>query len=163
MKIEDKIRTARTLYDQWSGRLRADPAIRGRLKELAELSRASGRMSVEAGVSEACRRCDEQEGGSCCGAGIENRYTPEMLLINLLLGASLPASRFSDKSCWFLGEGGCVLAARDILCINYLCTRLRKEIPREDLLRLQEANGREMEVLFVLHDGIKRRGLNRGE
>ncbi len=156
MKIEEKIRIAQAMYRDRGEKLKNAPAISGRLEELAECAKESGRMSVESGVSAACRRCDEREGGSCCGAGIENRYTPEMLLINLLLGVDLPDSRPSEKSCWFLGECGCLLAARDVLCINYLCTRLQREIPMENLIRLQETNGREMEVLFALHDRLKR-------
>lgn len=156
MKIEEKIRIAQAMYRDRGEELKNAPAVSGRLEELAECAKESGRMSVASGVSEACRRCDEMEGGSCCGAGIENRYTPEMLLINLLLGVDLPDSRHSEKSCWFLGERGCLLAARDVLCINYLCTRLQREIPMENLIRLQETNGREMEVLFALHDRLKR-------
>jgi hypothetical protein len=45
--------------------------------------------------------------------------------------------------------------ARDILCVNYLCARLQKIIPREKLFQLQEANGSEMELLFILHDRIR--------
>ncbi len=154
--IELKIKTARDLYEKWGSSIEADTLLAGMLRDLAACSKASGIASIHKGVSGACRQCDEEEGGSCCGAGIENRYTPELLLMNLLLGVDLPDMRHSAKSCYFLGESGCSLSARDVLCINYLCTRLQKEMPLEDLIELQETNGREMETLFLLHDRIRR-------
>ena len=135
----------------------SDPLISSRLRELSAKTEASRTASLESGVADACRRCDESEGGSCCGAGIEDRYTPELLLINLMLGAELPESRHTKKSCYFLQSRGCILPVRDILCINYLCSRLQREIPRGNLLGLQEATGREMEAIFVLHNTIRNR------
>ena len=72
-----------------------------------------------------------------------------------MLGVTLPELRNSEKSCHFWGERGCVLTARDILCVNYLCSRLQKTIYPEKLLQLQEANGLEMELLFILHNRIR--------
>ncbi len=154
--IGEKIAIARDMHAKWGSALRADAALSGMLAELAAQAEASAGMCVSSGVAETCGRCDRVEGGSCCGAGIENRYTPEMLLINLLLGATLPVARRAPGSCYFLGAGGCVLPARDVLCINYLCARLQREIAREKLFRLQEANGREMDALFVLHDSVRK-------
>ena len=155
MKIIENIRTARDLCLKWGAELKSDPSILSRLRELTARTEASRLASLQSGVSDACRRCDEDDGGSCCGAGIENRYTPELLLINLLLGAELPESRYSEKSCHFLHNRGCILPVRDILCINYLCSRLQKEIPQRNILSLQDATGREMEAVFVLHDTIR--------
>lgn len=157
MNISRKIEIARELYAQWAGPLLEDPVISKGLKDLSAKMESSRRASDEAGVSEICRRCDEEEGGSCCGAGIEDRYTPEMLLLNLLLGISLPRTRGSANSCYFLGAGGCLLAARDILCINYLCARLCNALTEKGLKGLQEATGFEMETVFVLHDRIRNR------
>lgn len=155
MNIIDKINTARELLRTWSDALHAEPSISDRLKELKNKADASSRMAVHSGVADACRRCDQEEGGSCCGAGIENRYTPELLLINLMLGADLPDSKLMKGSCFFLGTRGCTLPARDILCINYLCTRLQKEIPSEELHHLQSITGEEMDFLFRLHNDIR--------
>ncbi len=155
MNIEEKIRIARDLQENWSTVLLASAAVSSQLSELKTAVSASSKSSVESGLTETCGSCDKDEGGSCCGAGIENRYTSEMLLINLLLGADLPESRRSDNSCYFLGDQGCLLSARDIICVNYLCARLQKEIPCNQLLRLQEVTGREMETLFRLHNTIK--------
>jgi hypothetical protein len=155
LKIAEKIKTARDLYDKWSAELTSDHLISSQLRELSARTEASRLASLRSGVAEACRRCDENEGGSCCGAGIENRYTPEMLLINLILEADLPESRSSEKNCYFLHSRGCVLPARDILCINYLCSRLQREIPHQAILSLQDTTGREMEAVFILHNTIR--------
>ncbi|MFZ2445744.1 MAG: hypothetical protein WAW37_05265 [Syntrophobacteraceae bacterium] len=157
MKINEKIKIARDLHTAWAEALRTDPAVSHGIEELCALARESGRASARTGISEVCRRCDEDEGGSCCGAGIEDRYTPELILMNLLLGVEIPDARHSEKSCHFLGARGCILAARDIICINYLCARVRDEIGEQSLLLLQEATGREMEALFVLHDTIRKK------
>jgi len=154
-RINQKIAIARDLYDRWAEALRTDSTVAAQLRELSARLEDSNSFSLRSGVSQACMLCDRDEGGSCCGAGIEDRYTPELLLINLLLGATLPESRLWADSCHFLGERGCILFARDILCVNYLCAKLKKTISAEDLLRLQEVNGSEMELLFLLHDRIR--------
>jgi hypothetical protein len=153
--ILEKIRIARELFAGFGEVLRADVSLCEQLRELRLRAEESGQAAVRSGVADSCRRCDEEEGGSCCGAGIENRYTPELLLMNILLGADLPESRYFENSCWFLGDRGCILTAREILCINYLCMRLQKELGPESLRQFQETIGSEMEAIFVLHDKIR--------
>ncbi len=153
--IDEKITIAKGLYAGWGEALRCDSAISAQLRELWARVEASGNFRHGSGVARACRLCDREEGGSCCGAGIEDRYSPELLLINLLLGVTLPESRNYAKSCYFLGERGCILPAREILCVNYLCASLQEIIPPEKLLQLQEVNGSEMELLFLLHNRIR--------
>jgi len=155
IRIDEKITIAKYMFGRWSDALRADSGISGQLQELAAAIEASAGASFRSGIAQVCKRCEQEEGGSCCGAGIEDRYTPELLVINLLLGVTPPESRHSAKSCHFLRERGCILRARDIICVNYLCARLQKIIPPEKLFQLQEANGSEMELLFLLHNRIR--------
>ncbi len=152
--INEKIAIAKNLYCRWGEVLRTDSAISAQLKELSARVEASSKFCILSGVARACGSCDLEEGGSCCGAGFEDRYSPELLLINLLLGVTLPELRNSANSCHFAGEGGCVLPVREILCVNYLCARLQKIIPPQKLFQLQEATGSEMELLFLLHNRI---------
>ena len=106
-------------------------------------------------VSE-CKSCEE-EGGSCCGSGIENKYDAVLLLINLLLGCSLENNEPVGNSCYFLGKNGCMLTARHVLCVNYICDKLQKKLNREELLALQTCAGEELDTLFILHESIKKK------
>jgi hypothetical protein len=155
MTISEKIRIAQELFNAWGDHLRREAKIRGLLDALHEKATLSRKVSEEVGLFAACKRCDEEEGGSCCGAGIEDRYSPHLLLINLLLGKILPAERRFADSCHFLGTDGCELSARDILCINYLCAGVQKSLAHEDLIRLQTATGEEMDTVFLLHEAVK--------
>ena len=156
MTIDEKIKIAEDLFRAWGGEIAGDAKLRGLLEALHEKVSASGKVSLDLGIFAVCKRCDEEEGGSCCGAGIENRYSPHLLLINLLLGGSLPAGRRFANSCYFLGSDGCGLMARHILCINYLCSRIQRWLAHEELVKLQAVTGEEMETVFLLHEAVKR-------
>jgi hypothetical protein len=155
MTINEKINAAQDLFKAWGRDLLEDAKLRSLIEALHQRASASGKANLELGVFAACKHCDEEEGGSCCGAGIENRYSPHLLLINLLLGGNLPVERSYPDGCYFLGRDGCALMARDILCINYLCARIQKLLPHNDLLNLQAATGDEMETVFLLHEAVK--------
>lgn len=156
LTIQAKIRQAKELFETWGHSLEGDPAI-GRLsRSLEQKAAASGKVMYEVGVIDMCRHCDEEEGGSCCGAGIEDRYNSGLLLLNLLWGVSLPEVRYASNSCYFLGRSGCTLKVRHILCINYLCLTIQRTLPHNDLIRLQTVTGEEMDTIFLLHEAVKR-------
>jgi hypothetical protein len=113
------------------------------------------------GVLEVCTDCAINGGGSCCGAGIENRFDGTLLLINLLMGARLPKKRPDVSSCFFLGENGCTIPARHTICINYICKRLKRKIGEENLKTLGEMIIQESDASFLLEDAIKRRLLQK--
>ncbi len=154
--IEEKIAWAVEYYRQRGDRLRKDPRIDRLLTELQSALTASHQSMDKAGVVAACRDCEQLAGGSCCGAGIEDRYDPITLLINLLLGAQLPMSRQATDSCLFLGTEGCQLPARDVICVNYLCREVSAVIDPKRLTNLRAAEGRELETLFALHQYLHR-------
>jgi hypothetical protein len=117
---------------------------------------AASRLEMaQTGIAEICRRCDQEEGGSCCGAGIENRYDGWLLLINLLLGVVLPCERGRPDACYFWGDHGCFLMARHILCINYLCKNVTDRSDSKRIAALREKEGAEVNALFILHERIK--------
>jgi len=155
MTSNENMKVAQCLFARWGKELLADSRIHGLLEALREKVAASGRVARELGLVAACKHCEEEEGGSCCGAGIENRYTPHLLLINLLLGRTLPPDRRLSDSCYFLGTDGCTLTARHILCINYRCPILQRSLTHENLVRLQATTGEEMETVFRLHEAVK--------
>jgi len=156
LTIEEKIALARDLLDAWEAELRAPGPARDSLERLRACIEASREVMAGIGVVDECRRCEEVEGGSCCGSGIENRYSEVLLLINLLLGVPLSEGAGRPRSCYFLGERGCTLLARHVLCVNYLCARLRQRLTRAQLSRLQDASGEELETEFRLYETIKR-------
>jgi len=152
-----RIEEALQLQAAWAPVFGRDERIGALLREMKEAAAASSRIVARVGVSEVCTRCDREEGGSCCGAGIELRYSAVLLLINLLLGTRPPTRRQFSDGCFFLGEHGCTLSARHVLCVNYLCSRIQRMLSAEELGRLQETTGREMDVLFALHETLKKK------
>ncbi|GLI35367.1 hypothetical protein [Desulforhabdus amnigena] len=156
LPIEEKIRYARELFDRGGETLLREPSVTKLLAILDRNIAASQEAMVRFGIVDACRHCEEEEGGSCCGAGIENRYNPILLLMNLLMSRDLPEKRQWENSCFFLGENGCRLKARHILCINYLCLRVQKMLPPNDLIALQTITGEEMDTIFLLHETVKK-------
>jgi hypothetical protein len=154
--LGERIIRAHTLFAAWAPELAAEPTVGMFLRRLRIRIEASKRVMAEVGIVAECRRCEEEEGGSCCGAGIENRYDVELLLINLLLGVPLAERAQHPKSCRFLGKRGCTLIARHVLCVSYLCAKLRDKLSPVQLSLLQDSSGEELETEFILHEAIKR-------
>ena len=154
--IYEKIEQAQDLFENCGDSLRENPSIRTLLNKLQECIENTKDSMFKLGVVAECKHCEEQEGGSCCGTGIENKYDVELLLVNLLLEASLRDQQPSQNSCYFLGEKGCKLTARHVLCVNYMCQQLQKKLAREQLILLQTCAGEELDTLFILHEAIKK-------
>jgi len=156
LSIQEKIEEARALYDAWADRLRRDGRIRDLLVRLEENISASMQAMRALRVVQACKWCEEQEGGSCCGAGIENRYDPLQILINLLLNVSLPDRQKYLDSCYFLETDGCSLKARHVLCVNYLCKKIEESLSSDELETLQTIVGEELDTGFALHEAVRK-------
>jgi len=163
MVVQEKMLAARALFAQWGPAWRTDGRIRALVEELRGAIQASREAMEAAGIFDLCRQCEEEEGGSCCGAGIEDRYDPVLLAVNLLLGSPLPEEPEVSDGCFFLGEHGCRLTARHVLCVNYLCLKIQERLPLAAIVRVQDVTGREMESLFLLEDELKRRLRGIGE
>jgi hypothetical protein len=138
----------------YGARLREDDVVDRLLAELRVHVAASKEAMVAAGLVEACRACEEQEGGACCGRGVEDHYDGVLLLINLLLGAVLEKERRDEESCLFLGSTGCRLPARDHICVNYLCVKVSERISPPALAEMRKRQGRELHTLFLLTDHV---------
>ena len=107
--ILDRIEWAEQCYDVLGSQFIGDEKIRNLLTLYKNAIMSSSREMVKTGLVEKCRDCEERDGGSCCGKGLENHYSGVMLLINLLLGRKLGKERYDAKGCLFLGENGCNL------------------------------------------------------
>ena len=132
-----------------------DRGVGDLLKRLYAAIEKSRQAMVAAGIADECRQCERHEGGSCCGAGLENKYTGTLLLINLLLGIKIPSKRTDPSNCYFLGNEGCRLLARHVICVNYLCRKITDRIDPKGTALLREAEGRELDLLFRLNEHIK--------
>lgn len=153
--VEEKIAWAKNCCRKNGADLLRDEEVGILLKSLKEAIRASRREMAQTGIIEYCRLCDSKDGGACCGAGLENRYTGILLLINLLLGHQFPSKRRDPSSCFFLGEEGCHLLSRQVICINYLCKKITDQINPQMLAPLREKEGMELDLVFHLSERIK--------
>ena len=153
--IEEKIRWAEESYRHVADNLHEDEEIKALLLKFKEAVRESHEEMSVVGLDDECRECEEKEGGSCCGAGLENRYSGTLLLANLMLDRILPKYRNDPKGCFFLGDQGCTLLARHVICVNYICKKLLDRIDPKDLSVLREKEGVELDLLFTLHEKIK--------
>jgi hypothetical protein len=143
--IEEKIAWAEHRYESFSGPLIQDKPIVDYLTRIEDAIQASHKEMGETGILDICRDCENNEGGSCCGAGLEN----------LLLDVRLPQKRHDKESCFFLGEGGCLLKVRHVICVNYLCKKITDQINPHKLNALREKEGIELDILFLLNERLK--------
>lgn len=103
-----------------------------------------------------CTDCAVNDGGSCCGKGIEDHFDVPLLLINRLMGVTLPTQRWNEHGCWFLGPRGCLVKARHTLCVNYICKRLHASLSHEAIIALGQATVDETDAGFRLEEAIKK-------
>ena len=154
--IQERYAWAHAQYRAHGARLGEDDAVARLLAELRAQVADSRESMVSAGLVDACRTCEEQEGGSCCGRGMEDHYDGVLLLVNLLLGAVIEEEWRDGESCLFLGSAGCRLPARDHICVNYLCVKVGDRISPPALAEMRRLQGRELHTLFALTDHLTR-------
>jgi hypothetical protein len=154
LSIEARCAWALEQLRLYGARLREDEVVDRLLGELRAFVAASRESMIAAGLVEACRACEEEEGGSCCGCGMEDHYDGVLLLINLLLGVIIEPERRDEQSCPFLGSAGCRLAARDHVCVNYLCVKVSEFLLPSAVAEMRRCQGRELNTLFLLSDHV---------
>jgi hypothetical protein len=135
-KLRHEINTAKALFEHLGPALRRQPEWRRLLTSYRRAIDETQALMHRQGVAAACTVCATEGPGSCCFEGIETGYDRILLLINLLMGCSLPDSREAPESCFFVGEQGCRLRGRYYYCLHYLCPALQTSLgsdPREQL------------------------------
>jgi hypothetical protein len=155
--ISKKIGLAYDLQSRYNQTLLQDEKIKTLLLQLNKSIEATWKEMEFIGVVKECTDCALNGGGSCCGAGMEKNYDSVLLFINLMLGKTLPSEGYDSHSCYFLSGQGCVLRARQVICVNYLCQRISKNIQQDKLIRLQKIAGEELNTLFILQEYIKKK------
>ncbi|MBW1901510.1 MAG: hypothetical protein JRJ20_07725 [Deltaproteobacteria bacterium] len=154
--IEEKIAWAEACYQNSGRQLLEDKTVADLLGRMKRAIHASHAEMKKTGIIALCEECEQEEGGSCCGAGMENRYDGRLILINLLLDVNIPRTRRDSKSCYFLSEKGCLLKARHVICINYICRKITDRIDPKKINALREKEGEEVNLLFLLHEHAKK-------
>jgi hypothetical protein len=154
--IEERIAWAEHCCARLKDTLLGDPEVSSLLEGLRVAIRDSRSRMAGLGIGDLCKACEEDEGGSCCGAGLEEHYSGTLLLINLLLGVKIPTRKGDPESCFFLSATGCQLLARHVICVNYLCPKIEARIPAGEIACLRQMEGVELDLLFVLHERVKR-------
>lgn len=152
--IRDKISWAEDRFDRYRIRLLNDPVVAGLLDQIRSAVSAADEIRAAAGIVRMCAECETREGGSCCGVGLEDKYDARLLLINLLLGVDLPRRREDPYSCWFLSRRGCLLGARHVICVNYICEKIEKGVEAGRMREIREKEGAELAGIFRLHQRV---------
>jgi hypothetical protein len=154
--VEAKTAWANDCFDRERSRLLEDQSLAELLQGLKNAIGRSRQHMLRTGIVDLCRDCEEKEGGSCCGAGLEKHYSGILLLMNRLLGVTLPQQRKERSSCFFLSSTGCRLLTRHVLCINYVCNKITSRIKPDQLTALREAEGEEILLLFQVNEKLKK-------
>jgi len=149
------------LYQKFGKALLQDEILKA-LLALYTLCIENTRTKMDAtGVISECTDCAISGEGTCCGQRTGYKCDRLLLLINLLLGKTLPVIVQGSGRCYFLTEQGCSLRARPVICVNFLCERLMQNIKHEKLISLQQIAGREMDTLFLIEEYLKKKELFR--
>ncbi|HID97892.1 MAG TPA: hypothetical protein EYP57_06870 [Thermodesulfobacteriaceae bacterium] len=153
--ILEKIRLARLLFEAYGEELQGDRNVSSLIASYRSAIRETWEQMDKSGVIEHCTDCAVRDGGSCCGKGIEDRFDTALILINLLMGSRIPDSREDDAGCWFLGREGCLIVAREVICVNYICKKLYRKISWPDMQVLQAKIMQETDAAFMLDATVK--------
>lgn len=154
MDVVERIERAKRLFETYGEHLLRDEELSSLLRELSDAIEDTRDFMRRIGLTEICRRC-AFEIGSCCKRWVEDEYDEIILLINLLMGVELPKKRYRENLCFFCGENGCRLKAREVICVNFLCDRAKEGIGFENEVELQRIEGRELELCFRAREKVR--------
>ena len=153
-KVFNAIHKAEEICLIYGEQLLQDPIIAILIEKYKKAIDATGNLFKKIGVIDACHICAQKNHGSCCFEGMENNYTPVLLLINMLMGVELPHKREHQSHCFFVGSGGCKLMARYHFCVNYFCPDLEKAMGKDKLNSLLTVVGEEIFAGWELEKSI---------
>lgn len=155
--IQQKIGLAYALFSDLREAFVSSARVNRLLHRLRADLDTSWQAMADFGIVAVCSNCDATSPqGSCCTCGIEEKYDVALLLVNLLLGVSLPQRHARLESCYFLGPRGCKLRARHMLCVDYLCPELHGELGQNVIAKIQTLMAGEVETTFLLCEEMKR-------
>lgn len=154
--MEHKLLWANRLYELSGPAILQVPAMASLVAAYDDAIARTWSAMWSLGVVSHCTDCAINDGGSCCGKGIEDHFDMPLLLINRLMGVELPVRRWDEHGCWFLGPQGCLIKARHTLCVNYICKRLQSSLSHEAVIALGQATVNETDAGFRLEEAVKK-------
>lgn len=154
--LELKLLWANRVYELSGEAILRAPAIKSLVAAYEDAIARTWSAMRSMNVVSHCTDCALNDGGSCCGKGIEDHFDIPLLLINRLMGVELPVRRWNEHGCWFLGPRGCLIKARHTICVNYICKRLQSSLSQEAVIALSQAMVNETDAGFRLEEAVKR-------
>jgi len=155
--IAHNIKLAHDLFKSLDSQLHNDEKFTTLLLKLDRAIDTTHQYMDMYGISSECADCSLYGNDTCCGKRTGFQCDPIILFLNLKLGCPLKVQDTSPHLCSFLSEEGCSLRVRPILCVNFICKRLRDNIPHQKLVKLQMVAGEELDTLFLLENCIKKK------
>ncbi|MEW6419584.1 MAG: hypothetical protein AB1480_15970 [Nitrospirota bacterium] len=155
--IENLIASAYNLRISYGDLLLQDSKLHTLLQRLNKTISATINEMESVGVVKECADCAVHGEGTCCGIRTGYKCDRILILLNLLLDVSPVIQTRHPHLCPFLTEQGCSLRARPVICVNFICQRLRRNITHEGLVRLQEIAGEELDALFNAEEYVKKK------
>lgn len=152
-----EVHLAYHLHNIFGHALLQDEKVRALLVQLDQNIEATQKALVAGGIIRECADCAVNGDGTCCGKRTGYKYDSVILLVNLLLGKTIPLQSQDPHACYFLTQEGCILRARHVICVNFLCPRLRRNIQQEMLIQVQDVAGQELDTLFLVEEYIKKK------
>ena len=138
--INDKLRIARTIFQQHGQRLLQDQTIVEELRGLQQEEDALGRQMQEMDMGRRCSSCAARPDGGCCSSYMAGNTDAILLLINLLLGVQIEPYNNGDECC-YLGPQGCTFIIKPIFCLNYNCSHIKKAASKKEMATLEIRTG----------------------
>jgi hypothetical protein len=154
-RLQSEISTARMLFERCRHALGHQPELLRLLSLYGEAIGETQALMQRVSVTEACTDCAQQVAGSCCFEGIESGYDHMLLLINLLMGCTIPEFREVPDSCFFVGKTGCKLQARYYYCVHYLCPALQAALEPNAKHRLLSLVAKELAAGLELERALR--------
>lgn len=134
----EKLAEARTLFAELAGRLTASGLLTEELELLRSHTQALNLHMRTMDLGRLCGNCAATPGGGCCSAYMAGNTDAIQILINLLLGISVPQQPDCAENCCFLGPQGCLFLVKPIFCLNYNCTHIIDSAEPKSLDRLYQ-------------------------
>ena len=155
--IQNIIVSAQEIHRTFGETLRRDMELCVLLQKLSEKIESTKEAMLSTGIVRECADCAKNGEGTCCSARTASKCSSILILINLLLGITPVTQTSAPDLCALLTEKGCSLGARPVICVNFTCPRLRENIPHEEIIRVQEIAGEELDALFIVEEYIKKK------